>query len=139
MNRRFVSLPILCFILLFACASCNRAAETGDANPQAEQLSQAEILARETLDLLVASDFAAVFSRFDDTMKNAVPQAQLEEVWKSTVNHAGSFRAVKDVSLMRAGDVETVVLSCDFQSASVDVQVSFNDAGQIAGLLLRPG
>lgn len=137
MRTRIFAFSVLSVFVVISCASCNRTGNTrGPDEP--EKGADEEDLARETLDQLVAGDFAAVFDRFDSTMKGAVPLTQLEAVWEAVLRDAGSFLSVISDTRTQAGALETVVLLCEFQSASVNVQISFNDAGEIIGLLIRP-
>src|SRR5580658_9451746 len=48
--------------------------------------------ATQFIDLLVKEDFAGAVAQFDSTMKNALPEAKLREVWQTLQKQAGPFK-----------------------------------------------
>ena len=127
-----IALPII------TCASCSPAEDASNAT-QPQRGSNTEVLARETLDLLVAEYYTAVFGRIDTAMRDAVPVTQLRAVWSSVLADIGVFRAVHSETMTRSGGVETVTFVCDFESGSANVEVSINQDRQTVGLFVRPG
>jgi hypothetical protein len=43
------------------------------------------------MDLLVKEDFAGAVARFDTTMKNALPEPKMREVWQTLQKQVGPF------------------------------------------------
>lgn len=137
MRNEIMMFPLFCALLIIACASCSPTEDTS-AVIQPESGSNIEVLARETLDLLVAENYTAVFARFNSTMKEAVPLTQVGAVWNSVLTNSGVFRAVHSETTTGSGEVETWTFVCDFESGSWTVDISFNRAAEIVGLLIRP-
>jgi len=137
MRNQIVMFPVFGALLIFTCVSCSPTEDTSSAI-QPQSGSRIEVLARETLDLLVAENFLGVFARFNSTMKEAVPLTELEAVWNSVLADRGAFSAVVSETTTRSGGVETVTIVCLFESGSVKVEVSFNPAEEIVGLFIRP-
>ena len=137
MRNQIITFPVFGALLIIICASCS---PTEDTSPeiQPENSSNIEVRARETLDLLVVENYTAVFARFNTTMKEAVPLTQVGAVWNSVLTNSGAFRAVRSKTTAGSGEVETWTFVCDFESGSWTVDISFNGAAEIVGLLIRP-
>jgi len=94
--------------------------------------------ARGLVALLAQEDFAAAVAQFDDTMKAAVPEAKLREIWSALQGQAGSFRRVADVREEQQGVYSVVFVACEFERAALDTKVVFDKGGRIAGLFFVP-
>ena len=137
MRSQIIMFPVFGALLIITCASCSPTEDTSTAI-QPQSGSKIEVLARETLDLLVAENFTAVFDRFNSTMKESVPLTELGAVWNSVLADIGAFKAVRSETTTRSGYVETVIFVCDFESGSANIEVSFNRPAEIVGLFIRP-
>lgn len=87
---------------------------------------------------LLKSDFKAAASKFDDQMKAVLSEAALQESWQKTVADAGSLLNIEVKSTTEVENYRVVVVRCHFQMAVIDVNVVFNEQGEISGLNLIP-
>jgi alpha-beta hydrolase superfamily lysophospholipase len=87
---------------------------------------------------LSSGDFAAAVGRFDQTMRAALPADRLRSTWERLESEVGAFTRIVGASKVPRADVRIVVATCAFARASVDVQLTFNAAGEISGLFFRP-
>lgn len=94
--------------------------------------------AAEFISLLARADFAAAHGRFDETMKKAVPEPKLKESWQYLLAQAGTIRQLSGVSTAESQNYKIVTITCQFEKAAVDVQLAFDDRGQIVGLNFLP-
>ena len=87
---------------------------------------------------LVKGDFSAASQRFDNNMTRAFPQDRLEEAWEQLIGLAGAFQGISDCQAVERQGYIIVRASCQFEKSPMDVHVSFNQDGQIAGLNYVP-
>lgn len=93
---------------------------------------------KELADLLAKEDFAAVVARFDDTMKRGLPQEKLAEAWKEATAQLGPFKKRTGARTQKIQGFDVVFVTCEFENAKADVQVTFDSAARVAGLFIRP-
>ena len=87
---------------------------------------------------LVAGNFAAAEQRFDDTMRQAILEARLKESWLQLIGQAGPFQQMLDSKAAEREGYYLVTVSCQFEKASIDLHVNFDQDGRIAGLNFQP-
>ncbi|MCD1295773.1 hypothetical protein CUJ83_12265 [Methanocella sp. CWC-04] len=87
---------------------------------------------------LVKNDFASAVSRFDDVLKNALPQDKLKDYWNTLNSQAGSIQQITGISTAEMQGYRIVFVTCKFGWANMDVQVVFNDSGLISGINFLP-
>ncbi|MGB9978902.1 alpha/beta hydrolase [Methanobacterium sp.] len=87
---------------------------------------------------LLQADFKAAASRFDDQMKSVFSEDKLEESWKNMVIEAGNLLQLMPTQTAEAEGYKIVFIKCQFQRVDIDVQVVFNNQGQISGLNFVP-
>jgi hypothetical protein len=86
------------------------------------------------VDLLVKEDFAGAFAQFDTTMKSAMPEQRLREVWRTLQQQAGSFQKQIGTRVEEAQGYKVVFVTCQFKQAVLDMKVVFDSKKQVAGL-----
>jgi hypothetical protein len=91
------------------------------------------------VNLLVKEDFAGAVARFDSTMKNALPEQKLREVWQTLQKQAGSFQKQAGTRVEEQGGYKMVFVTCQFEQAVLDTKVVFDSQKQVAGLFFVPG
>lgn len=106
--------------------------ETPAASP--EQVA----IANDLVAALARGDMAAATANFDATMTDALPAAQLAEVWNALPAQAGPFRNVTGTRTEKVQGFDVVFVTCQFGRGLVDVQVTFNADNQVSGLFFRP-
>ena len=94
--------------------------------------------ANAVVDAILAREFGKVTAQFDETMKAALPGDAFGTNWDRTAAQIGSLIARRPATEQRRGPYTIVVIPCQFEKAALDVTVTFNAAGQIAGLQIRP-
>ena len=95
---------------------------------------QARATAVRVLDHLDRGEFAQVEAMFDATMKQAVPAATLEQVWKS-LPAAGTRGEPK---LQASGDTQVVRIPLARGEGKFDATIAVDAEGRVSGLLIRP-
>jgi len=114
------------------------AATSASEGTPASGATDAKTVAQEVATAFTRGDWAAATSRFDATMKAALPQSKLAETWNAVGAQAGGFKKQLGTRAEKAQGMDVVFVTCEFERAKVDVQVTVNPAGQVAGLFLRP-
>lgn len=95
---------------------------------------QARATAVRVLDHLDRGEFAQVEAMFDATMKQAVPAATLEQVWKS-LPAAGTRGEPK---LQASGDTQVVRIPLARGEGKFDATIAVDAQGRVSGLLVQP-
>ena len=94
--------------------------------------------AQNFIDLLLKADFTSATNMFDDQMKIALNEAKLQETWINTIAEAGALLQLNPTRTAEMEGYKIVIIRCDFQRTIIDVQVVFNEQGQISGLNFIP-
>jgi dienelactone hydrolase len=97
-----------------------------------------KVIAQEFVGQLLNADFTTAVSKFDHQMKTVLSEAQLQELWQNTISEAGSLLQLEVLRTHEVENYKIVVIRCSFQMAIIDVNVVFNEQGQISGLNLVP-
>lgn len=87
---------------------------------------------------LRGGEVAAGFARFDDTMKAALPEDKLEELWGQLLAQVGEYQEQVGVRSESQEGYQIVILTTRFAKALLDVRVVFDSQGRIAGLFFAP-
>lgn len=145
-TRKTVGTPLFSLLLIAALilAGCAQASPVPTAIPPTGSAAGSDLqpviaAAPAFVDQLVKGDFAGAFGRFDNPMKTAMPEAKLEEVWQGLLTQAGAFKAQVGTRTEEKSGYRIVYVTCQFEKAVIDVQVVFNNMGQISGLFFKPG
>jgi alpha-beta hydrolase superfamily lysophospholipase len=93
---------------------------------------------RAFVELLTQQDFAGAYTRFDATMKRALPADKLRQTWETLQSQAGRFQKQLRSRTEKYGAYQIVFLTCQFEKTPLDVKVVFNTQGQVAGLFFVP-
>src|SRR5215469_8693988 len=94
--------------------------------------------AQQIVTLLADRDFTAVEERLSDQIRPLVPVGTLQATWQALEQQYGAFQRQGDVSAVQAPQGLVQVVTCEFERASFDVNISCNEAGQITGLTITP-
>jgi hypothetical protein len=100
-----------------------------------------ETIARSIVADLAARKLDAVVARFDSTVAAALPKDKLAATWDGLVAHVGAFQRIESATVQPSGPsakLTTVVLTCAFDKARFDIQVTLDGKQHIAGLFFRP-
>jgi uncharacterized protein len=83
---------------------------------------------------VVEGDFAGACRRYDNQMAQVFPEAKLKEAWLQLIGQVGPFQAITNYQAIEKQGYVMVTLTCQFERSPVDIRVSFNESGQVAGL-----
>lgn len=98
---------------------------------------QPEARGREVLDRLLAGDAAGLHALFDDKMKKVLTVEVLDKQVMPQVRAWGQPKNIGEPRVESAGDISVVVIPLQLTARSLNLQVSVNRAGQVAGLYFR--
>jgi uncharacterized protein len=90
------------------------------------------------VDLLVKKDFAGAESQCDATMKSAIPEAKMGELWQTLQAQAGTFGKRVQTRTSKAGNYDIALVTCAFANANIEVKVVLNQERKVAGLFFLP-
>ncbi len=106
--------------------------------PAQEATQLREVRARAFIDLMAGGQYAQAFELFTPQMRAAMPVERLSATWNSLIAQAGPFQRQIATSVMPRGVLSVVLVTCAFERATFDVQVTVNPANLVGGLALRP-
>lgn len=96
-------------------------------------------LSKNFIDLLAKERFKEVDTFFTEEVAKALPEHTLESVWKSLVVTLGRFNKILETKITEYGEYKIVVAICDFELATMGIQMTFNKESKMAGLyFLQP-
>lgn len=87
---------------------------------------------------LAAGRFAAVVGRFDQRMREAVPEPTLAAVWRDLEAKGGAFAGAGAPRLDRVDGWRRAVVPCRWERLAAELRLTFAEDGRIAGLFLVP-
>lgn len=113
---------------------------TGPATTGGGQATEGEAQqkARDFVGLLASGSFAEAETRMDDTMRKALPQNMLADVWQGIESQTGAFGEVQSSRIEQSGAYTVVYVTGSFGTHTLDVKVVFDAAGKVAGLFFVP-
>jgi dienelactone hydrolase len=103
-----------------------------------EATQSREARARSFIELMAGGQYAQAFELFTPQMKAAMPVDRLSATWNGLTAQAGPFQRQIATSVMPRGVLSVVVVTCAFERATFDVQVTVNPANLVGGLAIRP-
>lgn len=97
------------------------------------------VKAREFLSALEKGDFQLAVRDFDETMLKLSGPEKLEPMWtKQLPAQVGAFKKQSKARREGLQGYEIVLVTCEFEKATLDARVVFDKAGKIAGLQFVP-
>jgi len=97
------------------------------------------VKARQFLAALEKGDFNLAASDFDETMLKVSGPDKLAAFWKDQFpKQVGAFKKQTAARRDQAGAYELVLVTCEFEKATLDARVVFDKAGKIAGFGFVP-
>ena len=83
-------------------------------------------------------DFAAVEQRLADRIKPFIPVGTIQATWQGLEQQFGAFQEQGKTSAVQTQDGLVQVVTCVFERARLDVNITLNDAGEIVALTITP-
>ena len=97
-----------------------------------------KVLAQTFIAKLLKTDFTAAAELFDQQMKTLFPEVKLKESVQRFFGEAGNFLELEVTRTAELESYRLVFIRTKFERAAIDVQVVFNNQGQISGLNFIP-
>lgn len=126
----------LTLFLLLAALIAGCAAQPSAGAAQAPQ--ELETRAREFLTQLETGEYKAARKDFTLTMKLALSQDKLADLWSSLEGQAGDFVQQGEARIAAEQGYQSVYVTCRFGLSALDAKVVFDQKGRIAGLFFQP-
>jgi uncharacterized protein len=105
--------------------------------PRAPEAATAH--ARTVLGWLTGQEFSRIEEQFTDQMKAALPPGRMQATWTVLLSQVGAYKNCGAAPRVRAiADKQMVITACEFEHATIDVQIAFDPDDRISGLALRP-
>ena len=98
----------------------------------------AESLAREVALELKAANFPALESRFDETLRAALPEAKLRSFWLAALGDGGPLQACAEPRSFLVKEYTLEFMTCKFERKRAELKLTFRSDGRLAGLFLEP-
>lgn len=105
------------------------------AAAQAPDLKQR---AREAAELFLQGRFEALAERFTPQMKQAAPPEKLAQGAGPALKALGEVRRIGEPQPGQLGGMDAALVPVEFERGAMQIQVTFDASGAIAGLFLRP-
>jgi hypothetical protein len=97
-----------------------------------------EQTATEWVNLLIAGEFDQAVKSFDNTVSAQITAAKLKDIWNSLIAQFGAFKDIKGTKTSPYGAYNIVFVTCNFDKAALDIQLSFDAEKKVAGLFFKP-
>jgi uncharacterized protein len=118
-----------------ATAATATATEAAPAAPgEAGLQERAQLL----VELLAREEHEQATGMFDAKMAEVLPADQLGEIWQSLLVQAGDFEGILGTRTGTRQGYRLVFVTLAFARATLDAQIAFDDADQVAGLFFVP-
>jgi hypothetical protein len=101
----------------------------------AEELQQR---AATFLQHLSEGEYGAALEQFDETMKDALPEEKLKEMWEGMITSLGPLQSLGDSRVYEEAGYQIVLQPCSFENGKLDAKFVFDKKGHIAGLWFLP-
>src|SRR5262245_51519855 len=118
--------PILAFLVPLLASTAD------DAGKKSEET------ARGFLEAVLKGDFERAVRDFDATMKKKMPADKLDEFWKTLTKQIGPLKKQLAVRTEKAGKLDAILITCDFEKTKLDLRVVVDADGKIGGFQLVP-
>src|SRR5215472_8100489 len=94
--------------------------------------------AQHIVELLAQGQFDQVEQRLADSIKPFLTVGTIQATWQGIEQQFGAFQELVKTSAVQTQQGLVHVVTCVFERARLDVNIVFNDAGEIIGLTIKP-
>jgi hypothetical protein len=101
-------------------------------------VTEPDSIAVQFLDRLSQRDFHPAFESMSEQMKAALPESKLEEVWRTLQLQAGAYQHRDQIHSESSGAYRVVVIGATFEKSPLNVKISIDGQGRVAGLFFLP-
>ena len=95
-------------------------------------------IAQQIVTHMAQGDFAAVEQRLADRIKPFIPLGTIQATWQGLEQQFGAFQEQGKTSAVQTPQGLVQVVTCVFERAHLDVNITLNDAGEIVALTITP-
>lgn len=95
-------------------------------------------VATRLLDALQADDFAAAHDTFAPSLRTALPQEQLAQIWRALPSQVGALEARGEPRVETSDGYTVAVVPLRFARMTLDARVTVSAAGEATGFFLKP-
>jgi len=85
---------------------------------------------------LESKQFSKAYSQFSESVKKTFSEKQLETAWNSIKPKFGTFIDFTKSLFYNTDTSATIILSCDFEKAFLDIKFMYNPADEITTFIL---
>src|SRR5437588_4494814 len=127
------------FSLCFSWSAQERTAKAKTNKPDfCHQKGYMMDTAQQIVTQLAQGEFAAVEQRLADLIKPLLRVEELWAIWQGIEQQVGAFQELGKTSAVQTPQGLVQVVTCVFERASLDVNITLNDAGEIVALTITP-
>lgn len=95
-------------------------------------------IAQQIVAQMVQGDFATVEQRLADRLKPLLPPGTIKATWQGLEQQYGTFQIVEHTAEVHIPQGLVYVVTCVFGMATLDVNITLNEASEITGLAVTP-
>jgi uncharacterized protein len=97
-----------------------------------------KLLGQSFVSHLIKAEYREATNEFDEPMKNIFNENKLKETWEDLIKDAGTLFQFTPTRTAEQQQYKIVLIRCEYQLITIDIQVVFNKIGQISGLSFNP-
>ena len=113
-------------ILVFSCTTFYTA--------YAQDFSEQKEITEKVIQFFEENQTGEIFMLFDDTMKGAISEEKLSDIWKSLPLQCGPYLGSGGAIASEVQGLVVVNQLLDFENTDLDIRIAFNTENQISGL-----
>jgi len=103
--------------------------------PQGQTIQQTAAI---IVEALKKSDIKTVRAYFDEPMKKALTETQMNAIWTAVISQKGELKdANTNVETQHHEEYGILLIPCTFEKGSLNIQLAFNHEGKISGLYFK--
>lgn len=127
-----LSVILLTLLLVLAIGAC---AATENGNQEIDWQFY-NTRAESFVSLMARDSFEAAFSEFDETMQQALPVAELRNLWDLIIAQAGEYTSTFEFENLYYDGYFISFVTSWHEISGVTLRVVFSEDGQVAGLFI---
>ena len=100
----------------------------------AQDYSKQKEITQQVIEYFEGNQISEIYALFDDTMKSAISEQKLDEIWKSLPSQCGNYLGSGDAIASLVQGIVVVNQLLDFEKTDLDIRLAFSDRNKISGL-----
>jgi dienelactone hydrolase len=94
--------------------------------------------ARGLVQHLVEGKYDEFLAASTQTVKDGLPGDTLKQVWVGVQQQYGAYQSEIEAKTVEQGGMTTVILTSSFEKGALDLKITFDAAGKVAGFFITP-